>query len=266
MQRPWKGGIPKVELDLSKVKTYGDTLNDGAMQVSFTLPVPAGDEAKEAARQMALKLGLEGPTVTEMADLGAGFAFFIVYGNCTHSVDYAAIKIPKREQEILSFKEVNELIKQELGRKVVVVAACTGSDAHTVGIDAIVNMKGYAGEYGLERYPEIDAYNLGSQVPNAELLAKAVELNADAILVSQVVTQKNIHLENLTELVELSEAESLRDRVLLICGGPRISHELAIELGYDAGFGAGTLPNHVSSYIVAELVRRKETATEGVEG
>ncbi len=255
-----------MELDLSKVKTYGDTLNDGAMQVSFTLPVPAGDEAKEAARQMALKLGLEGPTVTEMADLGAGFAFFIVYGNCTHSVDYGAIKIPKREQEILSFKEVNELIKQELGRKVVVVAACTGSDAHTVGIDAIVNMKGYAGEYGLERYSEIDAYNLGSQVPNAELLAKAVELNADAILVSQVVTQKNIHLENLTELVELAEAEGLRDRVLLICGGPRISHELAIELGYDAGFGAGTLPNHVSSYIVAELVRRKETATEGAEG
>lgn len=249
-----------MELDLSRLKTYGDTLNDGAIQVSFTLPVPAGDEAREAARQMALKMGIDGPAVAEMADLGAGFSFFIVYGKCTHSVDYTAIKIPKREQEVLSFKEVNTLIRQELGRKVVVVAACTGSDAHTVGIDAIVNMKGYAGEYGLERYPEIDAYNLGSQVPNAELLAKAVELNADAILVSQVVTQKNIHLENLTELVELAEAEGLRDRVLLICGGPRISHELAIELGYDAGFGAGTLPNHVSSYIAAELIRRKKAA------
>lgn len=252
-----------MELDLSRLKTYGDTLNDGAIQVSFTLPVPVGDEAREAARQMALKMGIDGPAVAEMADLGAGFSFFIVYGKCTHSVDYTAIKIPKREQEVLSFKEVNTLIRQELGRKVVVVAACTGSDAHTVGIDAIVNMKGYAGEYGLERYPEIEAYNLGSQVPNAELLARAVELNADAILVSQVVTQKNIHLENLTELVELAEAEGLRDRVLLICGGPRISHELAIELGYDAGFGAGTLPNHVSSYIAAELVRRKNRSAEG---
>lgn len=251
-----------MELDLSRLKTYGDTLNDGAIQVSFTLPVPVGDEAREAARQMALKMGIDGPAVAEMADLGAGFSFFIVYGKCTHSVDYTAIKIPKREQEVLSFKEVNTLIRQELGRKVVVVAACTGSDAHTVGIDAIVNMKGYAGEYGLERYPEIDAYNLGSQVPNAELLAKAVELNADAILVSQVVTQKNIHLENLTELVELAEAEGLRDRVLLICGGPRISHELAIELGYDAGFGAGTLPNHVSSYIAAELIRRKKASVD----
>ena len=246
-----------MELELTKLKTYGDTLNDGAMQVSLTLPVPPGDEAKEAARQIALKMGLEAPAVTEMADLGAGFSFFVLYGKCSHTVDFTAIKIPKQQQKVISFKEVNALIKAELKRKVVVVAACTGSDAHTVGIDAIVNMKGYAGEYGLERYPEIEAYNLGSQMPNAELLARAVELNADAVLVSQVVTQKNIHLENLTELVELAEAEGLRDKVLLICGGPRISHELAIELGYDAGFGSGTLPNHVSSYIAAELIRRK---------
>lgn len=246
-----------MELELTKLKTYGDTLNDGAMQVSFTLPVPPGDEAKEAARQIALKMGLEAPAVTEMADLGAGFSFFVLYGKCSHTVDFTAIKIPKQQQKIISFKEVNALIKTELKRKVVVVAACTGSDAHTVGIDAIVNMKGYAGEYGLERYSEIEAHNLGSQMPNAELLARAVELNADAVLVSQVVTQKNIHLENLTELVELAEAEGLRDKLLLICGGPRISHELAIELGYDAGFGSGTLPNHVSSYIAAELIRRK---------
>ncbi len=247
-----------MEIDLSRVKAYGDTLNDGAMQVSFTLPVPAGDEAREAARQLALKMGLEGPAVAEMVDLGAGFSFFVLYGKSTHTVDYAAIKIPKRQQEIMSFSEVNQVIKSELQRKVVVVAACTGSDAHTVGIDAIINMKGYMGEYGLERYPEMEAYNLGSQVPNSELLAKAVELNADAVLVSQVVTQKNIHLENLTELVELAEAEGLRDRVLFICGGPRISHELAIELGYDAGFGSGTLPNHVASYIAAELIKRRK--------
>jgi beta-lysine 5,6-aminomutase beta subunit len=247
-----------MKVDLTKLKTYGDTYNDGAVQVSFTLPVPPGDEAKEAARQIALKMGLEDSAVTEMADLGAGFTFFVLYGKCAHTVDYSKIRIPKQQQTVLSAKEVNALIKKELDRKVVVVAACTGSDAHTVGIDAIINMKGYMGEYGLERYPEMEAYNLGSQVPNAELLARAVELNADAVLVSQVVTQKNIHLENLTELVELAEAEGLRDKVLLICGGPRISHELAIELGYDAGFGPGTLPNHVASYLVAELVRRKQ--------
>ena len=34
-------------LDLKKIKPYGDTMNDGKTQLSFTLPVPAGDEAIE---------------------------------------------------------------------------------------------------------------------------------------------------------------------------------------------------------------------------
>ena len=38
-------------LDLTKIKPYGDTMNDGKTQLSFTLPVPAGDEAIEAAKQ-----------------------------------------------------------------------------------------------------------------------------------------------------------------------------------------------------------------------
>ena len=31
-------------LDLKQIKPYGDTMNDGKTQVSFTLPVPNGDE------------------------------------------------------------------------------------------------------------------------------------------------------------------------------------------------------------------------------
>jgi len=57
----------------------------------------------------------------------------------------------------------------------VVVGACTGYDAHTVGIDAIINMKGYAGDKGLEAYPWIDAYNLGAQVDNAALIERDVK-------------------------------------------------------------------------------------------
>ena len=97
---------------------------------------------------------------------------------------------------------------------------------------------------------------MGSQVPNEELVAKAIELKADAILVSQVVTQKDVHIKNLTELVELLEAEELRDKVILCCGGPRVSHELAQELGYDAGFGTKTYAENVASFVLTEIVRR----------
>ena len=57
-------------------------------------------------------------------------------------------------------------------------------------------------------------------------------------------------------MVELMEAEGLRDKVILCCGGPRISHELAQELGYDAGFGPHTYAEHVASYILTEIVKR----------
>lgn len=245
------------EVDLRHVRPYGDTFNDGVVQLSFSLPVPYGEEAKEAARQMAATMGVLEAVVVHAADLGERMSFFIVYGKVQQEIDFTSIKVPKIESPVLGFYELNALIRERIRRKIVVLGACTGTDAHTVGIDAIMNMKGYAGEYGLERYPEIDAYNLGSQVQNDELVRQAIDLKADAILVSQVVTQKDVHIPNLGELVDLLEAEGLRQRLVLICGGPRLHHELALELGYDAGFGAGTLAPEVASFIVHELVRRK---------
>lgn len=244
-------------VDLRHVRPYGDTLNDGMVQMSFSLPVPYGEEGKEAAKQLAKKMGLEEAQVYASEDLGESFSFYIVYGKCQHTVDYSIIEVPKVDVQSMSFYEINDYIKEHIGRKVVVIGACTGTDAHTVGIDAIMNMKGYDGEYGLERYPEIEALNMGSQVPNEMLIAKALEMKADAILVSQVVTQKGSHVKNLTELVELLEAEGVRDQFLLICGGPRINHEMALELGYDAGFGPGSLAPQVATFIVEELARKK---------
>ncbi len=244
------------KVDLTNVKPYGDTLNDGMMQLSFTLPVPYGDEADEAARRLAKKMGLEEPSVVYSSDLGVGYTFFVVYGKCQHTVNYEEIEVPKVDVDVMSKYGVEDFIKEKIKRDIVIVGACTGTDAHTVGIDAIMNMKGYDGHYGLERYKMIEAHNLGSQVPNEELVAKAIELKADAILVSQVVTQKDVHIPNLTELVELLEAEGIRDKVVLVCGGPRLSHELAKELGYDAGFGSGSFANHVASFVVKEMVER----------
>ncbi|SDY70116.1 beta-lysine 5,6-aminomutase beta subunit [Proteiniborus ethanoligenes] len=244
------------KVDLTKIKPYGDTLNDGMVQLSFTLPVPYGEEAKEAARILAGQMGFEEPNVVHSSNLGKGYTHFIVYGKSTHTIDFTKIEVPKVEVDSMTMEEVEEYIRGNIKREVTIVGACTGTDAHTVGIDAIMNMKGYAGHFGLERYKMVRAINMGSQVPNEELVAKAIEEKADAILVSQVVTQKNVHIPNLTQLVELLEAEGIRDKIVLCCGGPRINHELAKELGYDAGFGTGSYANDVASFIVTEIVKR----------
>ena len=243
-------------LDLTNIRPYGDTMNDGKIQLSFTLPVPAGDEAIEAAKLLIKQMGLENPQVVFYKELTPGFTFFNCYGSCTHSVDYTVIHVPKVESTTWDMEETDTFIKENIGRQIRVLGASTGTDAHTVGIDAIMNMKGYAGHYGLERYEMIEALNMGSQVPNEEFIAKAIEFKADVLLVSQTVTQKDVHIKNLVELVELLEAEGLRDKVIIACGGPRLSHELAKELGYDAGFGMNTYANDVASFIAQEMNRR----------
>jgi beta-lysine 5,6-aminomutase beta subunit len=246
-----------VEFNPERCMPYGDTMNDGKVQLSFTLPIPADEKAKEAARLYAVKMGMKDPSVSHMMDLGAGFSFFVVYGGCMHSVDITKITVKKVESPVMAREEIDSFIRDNLGRKIVFLGASTGTDAHTVGIDAIFNMKGYAGHYGLERYSMIEAHNLGSQVPNEDLINKAIELNADAVLVSQTVTQKNIHIHNLTRFIELLEAEGLRDRFILCCGGPRISHELALELGFDAGFGPGKFAEDVASFVVQKMHEEK---------
>lgn len=246
------------DLDLTKLKPYGDTMNDGKVQLSFTLPVADCEKSIEAAKELAKKMGLEEPSVVHHHALDKEFTFFVVYGSLTHTVNYDDIVVQSIDVDVMDMHEVDEYIKQNIKRKIVVVGASTGTDAHTVGIDAIMNMKGYAGHYGLERYEMIEAYNLGSQVPNEEFIKKAKELNADVLLVSQTVTQKNVHIQNLTELVELIEAEGIRERVVLLCGGPRITHELAKELGYDAGFGPGKYADDVASFAVTEMYNKAQ--------
>jgi beta-lysine 5,6-aminomutase beta subunit len=232
-------------------------MGDGAVQLSFTLPVQASGRAKEAARRFAEALGLKHVLVATMEKAGADFTFFVVYGRTEATIDFAEIEVPEVTTPEWTPKEINYVIKEKLGRRVVVVGACTGSDAHTVGIDAILNMKGFAGDKGLEAYPWIDAHNLGAQIDNAVLLAKAAELKADAILVSQIITQRDVHKENARELMELAKKHAMRD-VLFLLGGPRIDHALARELGYDAGFGPGTRPQTVASYIVERMLAKKE--------
>lgn len=238
------------------VKPYGDTMNDGRVQLSFTLPVALDENAKEAARQLAQEMGLEEPAVVHAEDMGQGFSFYVLYGQCRHRVDLARIKVAKPEFETLDKDAINALIAEKMGRKMVFLGACIETDAHTVGIDAIMNMKGYNGHKGLESYHEVRAINMGAQVDSEELVARVIEEQADVILVSQVVTQKNIHLDNLTRLSDLLEAEGIRDRVILVVGGPRISHELAKELGYDAGFGTKSYAEDVASFAIHEWTKR----------
>jgi beta-lysine 5,6-aminomutase beta subunit len=245
------------------VRPYGDARGDGMVQVSFTLPIPHDKRAEGAAAQLAEKMGLDPALVVHAKAMGPDFTFFVVYGKVRHLVDVSKVTVVERDFPMLTSKEVNRLVKQRLRRKLVVVGACIGNDAHTVGIDAILNVKGFAGEKGLEYYRELKVVNLGAQVSVPQLVARARKERADAVLVSQVVTQRDAHLLNTREMsAAFNEAYPKAARPLLVIGGPRFDESQAAELGVDRIFTRGTTPADVASYLVETLIVRRAAKSE----
>ena len=239
----------------SIVRPYGDTTGDGMVQMSFTLPLAHDKRAEGAALQLARKMGMDPAMVVHAKAMGPDFTFFVVYGSVQHLVDTRDVVVLERDYPLLSPKEVNAVVKKGLRRPLVVVGACIGTDAHTVGIDAILNIKGFAGEKGLEYYSEITVVNLGAQVSVPDLVEQARLHKADAVLVSQVVTQRDAHLHNTREMsAAFREAFPADRRPLLVVGGPRFDEMMTSELGVDRIFGKGTTPGEVASYLVSALV------------
>jgi beta-lysine 5,6-aminomutase beta subunit len=240
------------------LRPYGDTTGDGMVQVSFTLPMAHSKVAEGAAAQLAHKMGIDPAMVVHAKPMGSGFTFFVVYGRVNHLVDVSQVQVVARDYALLSPKEANLAIRKGLRRRLTVVGGCIGTDAHTVGIDAILNLKGFAGEKGLEYYRELRVVNLGAQLSVPELVARARVDKADAVLVSQVVTQRDAHILNTREMsAAFREAYPAGERPLLIVGGPRFDESAAAELGVDRVFSRGTTPAEVASYLVDQLVTRR---------
>ncbi|MGH3914691.1 MAG: OAM dimerization domain-containing protein [Pseudonocardiaceae bacterium] len=238
-----------------RIRPYGDTRGDGMVQLSFTLPLPHGPRAEAAATQLAATMGLHPAMVAHSAPVGPEFTFMVIYGSVTHSVDLDEVQVIERDYPLLTSAEINSAVRAALHRKLVVVGACVGTDAHTVGIDAILNVKGFAGHKGLEYYRELRVINLGAQVAVPELVRQAREQRADAVLISQVVTQRNTHLKGTRETAQAFREAMGQRRPLLVVGGPRFDPMMAGELGVDRVFGRGTTPGEVASYLVHALTK-----------
>ncbi len=241
------------------IRPYGDDTDDGKVQVSFTLPIPSDAKAEGAARQLAGKMGLQKPLVVHQKAMGPRFTFFVVYGTVDHTVDLSSVTVEERPYPLLDQKEVVRRVREAMGgrKEAVIAGAVVGTDAHTVGLDAILSVKGWAGDKGLESYRCFRVVNLRSQVDASDLAARAVKEGAHAVLISQVVTQKDAHIRHLREFSEEVDRRGLRGRFLMIAGGPRLSPDMAGELGYDRVFAKGTTPSEVASYLAWALARRK---------
>ena len=98
------------------IRPYGDTLNDGAVQMSFTLPVAHSAKADEAAIIFGKKLGFKEVEVVHSNPLSDEFTFFVVYGKTEISIDYDKVVVEEVEKS-LDFYGVNNFIKENIKRK-----------------------------------------------------------------------------------------------------------------------------------------------------
>ena len=100
----------------SVIRPYGDMTGDGMVQVSFTLPIPHDKKAEGAALQLAAKMGLDPAMLVHAQQIGTGHTFFVVYGSVRHLVELSKVQVVERDFPLRGAKEINTLIRQQIGR------------------------------------------------------------------------------------------------------------------------------------------------------
>src|SRR5260370_17755926 len=106
-----------------QIRPYGDTANDGVVQLSFTLPLSWSARAREAARRYAMLMGISNPVVAHAESIDKAFTFFVIYGACVHTFDPEQIQVDELALDELDFHEINELIENHLGQQVTSLGA-----------------------------------------------------------------------------------------------------------------------------------------------
>jgi D-ornithine 4,5-aminomutase subunit beta len=91
---------------------------------------------------------------------------------------------------------------------------------------------------------------LGTSVPLEKLVDAAIEADAEAILMSTIISHDEIHYKNMKRIHELCIEKGVRDKIMILAGGTQVTPDLALQQGVDAGFGRGTKGIHVATYLV----------------
>lgn len=231
------------------IKPEVEWLGDGIIVVDLTLPTSV-KYAEAASLEIAKKMNLLEAEVIHKEILHPAEATRIqIKGKVNFDIDLSKLTLPE-EPDILTDKEIRDYIEKH---PMTIVAGTVGEDEHSVGLREIIDIK----HGGIEKYG-IKCIYLGTSVPISKLIDAAIETNADAILMSTIISHDDIHYKNMKKIHELAIEKGVRDKLIIIAGGTQVTPETAKKQGMDAGFGRGTKGNHVATF----LVKHKETMNE----
>jgi D-ornithine 4,5-aminomutase subunit beta len=230
------------------LKPEMEWLGDGT--VMLTLFFPAEKKvARAAALEAARRMNLEDPEVISLEVMHPVDGTRVeVKGKVPFSIPLDSLVIPP-EPEVMGDDEIRAAIKE---CPIKVVCGTVGEDEHSVGLREIIDIK----HGGIEGYG-IQVHYLGTSVPPDKLVSAAIEVGADAILASTIISHDNIHYKNIALIDRIAREMGVRSRLVFLAGGTQVTPELAREAGADEGFGRGAKGVHVATALIKMRKARK---------
>ena len=244
----------KKYLDGEVVKPEMEWCGDGVVLV--TMMVPTNVRTAEAvALEIGRKMGLENPEVTSKEVMQEAEGTRIeMKGKVPWDVDPSCLEIPPEPHHL-----PDEILYKEFkDHPMVVVCGTVGEDEHSVGLREIINIK----HGGIEKWG-VKVNYLGTSVPVEKLVDAAVELNANAIMASTIISHDNIHYKNMKRINELAIEKGIRDKVIIAAGGTQVVPEEARKTGIDEGFGRDSHGIDVATFLCEEAMRRRGELAPG---
>jgi len=247
-----------VNVRMAETAKYRDTpamipemewMGDGVIMITMMIPENKRT-AEVAAVEIGRKMGLIDPTVISREVMQDAEGTRIeMKGRLDFDTDVSKLTIPP-EPHYLSDDEIREDVEKY---PLKVVCGTVGEDEHSVGLREIIDIK----HGGIERFG-IEVHYLGTSVPVEKLVDAAVELKAEAILASTIISHDNIHYKNMKRIHELAVEKGIRDDVIIAAGGTQVIPEEGIKTGIDAAFGRNSHGIDVASFLIEERRRRRE--------
>ncbi len=242
---------------LEKVAKYhdGDALipevewcGDGTIMLTMCMPTHVR-AAEAAALELGKKLGLVDPEVISKEVLQEAEGTRIeMKGKVDFDIDPNTLVIPPEPHHL----DDETLFKEFADHPMQVVCGTVGEDEHSVGLREIINIK----HGGIEKWG-IKVEYLGTSVPVEKLVDAAVELNADAILASTIISHDNVHYKNMKRINDLAIEKGIRDKVIIAAGGTQVVPEEARNTGIDEGFGRDSHGIDLATFLAEEAMRRR---------
>lgn len=230
------------------LKPEMEWLADGTVMI--TMMIPANKRTSEVvAVEIAKGIGLVDAEVINREVMQEAEGTRIeMKGRIDFDIDVSKLVIPP-EPVYLSDDEIrNDIAEHPLK----IVCGTVGEDEHSVGLREIIDIK----HGGIERFG-IEVEYLGTSVPVEKLVDAAIELNAEAILASTIISHDNIHYKNMKRIHELAVEKGIRDKVIIAAGGTQVIPEEGVKTGIDAAFGRGSKGIDVASFLIEERQRRR---------